>query len=501
MEARGRRSRLPLAAAVPALAPSPWPPRMRNSGCVLIEAPTREGRAVSQSYDVVVIGTGGAAMAAGIEARSRGKSALLVEHDVLGGTCLNIGCVPSKNLLAAASQRHRALNNPFPMVPTSADGVDVPALISQKQDLIDGLRQAKYAGVAEAHGFPIRYGQATFRDEQTLLVDGEPITAPAYVIATGVAPAIPDLPGIGEVDYLTSTTAMEQQDLPASLVVLGGGYVGLEQAQLFAHLGVQVTLVGRVAPHAEPEMAEVLRQVFADEGITVVEERAVAVAKSDSGVSVRTTSGVEVVGERLLVATGRHADTGDLGLEVAGVKTDERGFIVVDDHQRTANPRVFAAGDVSGAPQYVYVAAQTGHVAAAGALGDPSSVDYTGLPAVTFTTPQLASAGLTEAEALARGHSCDCRVLGAQDIPRALANRDTRGALKIVIDGETRKVLGVHAALDGAGDVMLAATYAIKFGLTVDDIADTWAPYLTMAESLRIAAGLFRSTMPTSCCA
>jgi mercuric reductase len=327
------------------------------------------------------------------------------------------------------------------------------------------------------------------------------VTAPAYVVATGAAPAVPDVPGIDGVDYLTSTTAMEQQNLPASMVVLGGGYVGLEQAQLFAHLGVRVTLVGRFAPHTEPEIAGVLRSAFAEEGIAVVEERGVGVSQTDDGVVVRTSSGAEVTGERLLVATGRIADTGDLGLDAAGVKTDERGFIVVDDNQRTTNPRVFAAGDVSGAPQYVYVAAQTGHVAAAGALGQPSTVDYRGLPGVTFTTPQIAGAGLTEDEALARGHRCDCRVLGAQDIPRSLANRDPHGALKIVIDADTRKVLGVHAALDGAGDVMLAATYAIKFGLTVDDIADTWAPYLTMAESLRIAAGLFRSNMPTSCCA
>jgi mercuric reductase len=456
---------------------------------------------MSESYDLVVIGTGGAAMAAGIEARSRGKSVLLIEHNALGGTCVNIGCVPSKNLLAAASQRHRALNNPFPMVPTSAGDVDMPALIAQKQELIDRLVEHKYAAVAEAHGFPIRYGHARFVDEQTLQVDGEPVTAPAYVVATGAAPTVPDLPGIDEVDYLTSTTAMEQQSLPESMVVLGGGYVGLEQAQLFAHLGVRVTVVGRFAPHTEPEIAQVLREVFIDEGITVVEERGVAVSATGDGVLVRTSSGAEATGQRLLVATGRFADTGDLGLDAAGVKTDERGFVVVDDNQRTTNPRIFAAGDVSGAPQYVYVAAQTGHVAAAGALGQPSTVDYRGLPAVTFTTPQIASAGLTERTALAQGHSCDCRVLGAQDIPRALANRDTRGALKIVIDADTRKVLGVHAALDGAGDVMLAATYAIKFGLTVDDIADTWAPYLTMAESLRIAAGLFRSSMPTSCCA
>jgi mercuric reductase len=457
---------------------------------------------MSENYDLVVIGTGGAAFAAGIEARSRGKSVLLVEHGVLGGTCLNIGCVPSKNLLAAAGQRHRALANPaFPMVPTSADGVDLPALMAQKQDLVDTLRQAKYADVADAHGFPIRYGHARFTDESTLTVDGEPLVAPAYVIATGVAPHVPDLPGLDAVEYLTSTTAMELTELPASMVVMGGGYVGLEQAQLWAHLGVQVTVVGRFAPHAEPEISEVLRAVFADDDIAVVEERATEVARTGDGVLVRTASGQEVTGERLLVATGRYPDTADLGLEAAGVKTDDRGFVVVDDNQRTTNPRIFAAGDVAGAPQYVYVAAQTGHVACAGALGAPSTVDYRGLPGVTFTTPQIASAGLTEEQALQRGHSCDCRVLGAQDIPRALANRDVRGALKILIDAESRKILGVHAALDGAGDVMLAATYAIKFGLTVDDLADTWAPYLTMSEALRIAAGLFRSDKPTSCCA
>ncbi len=204
------------------------------------------------------------------------------------------------------------------MVPTAADGVDMPALVEQKQELIDRLRQAKYADVADAHGFPVRYGQARFVDEQTLEVDGEPLRAAAYMVATGVAPHIPDLPGLDQVDYLTSTTAMEQQQLPASLVVLGGGYVGLEQAQLFAHLGVRVTVVGRFAPHTEPEIAQVLREVFADEGISVMEERGTSVATTASGVLVRTVGGREVPGERLLVATGRYADTEDLGLEQPG---------------------------------------------------------------------------------------------------------------------------------------------------------------------------------------
>jgi mercuric reductase len=454
-----------------------------------------------EPHDLVVIGTGGAAMAAGIEARKRGRDVVLVEHGPLGGTCLNVGCVPSKTLLAAMGQRHRAAANPFAGIVTLAGAVDLPAVMEQKQGLIDRLREAKYADVAAAHGIPIHYGHASFADPDTLLVDGDPMPADAYVIATGAEPTVPDLPGLADVDYLTSTTAMEQKTLPASMVVIGGGSVGLEQAQLWAHAGVKVTLVGRAAPHAEPEMAEVLRSVFADDGIDVLEEHATAVSGGPDAVTVTTAAGVTVSAERLLVATGRRPRTAGLDLERAGVEADERGFIRVDEHQRTSNPKVFAAGDVSGGPQYVYVAARTGHVAAANALGDTQTVDYTGLPAVIFTTPQLASAGLTEEQALAAGYSCDCRVLGAHDIPRALANQDTRGALKLVADADTGRVLGVHAALDGAGEVMLAATYAIKAGMTATDIADTWAPYLTMSEALRLAAGLFRDDKPTSCCA
>ena len=453
------------------------------------------------SYDLVVIGTGGAAMAAGIEARSRGASVLLVEHGQLGGTCLNVGCVPSKVLLAAVGQRHRAATNPFASVPTSADAVDLPALMADKQALIDRLRETKYADVAAAHGIHVRYGHASFDSPALLLVDGEPVPATAYVVATGSAPDVPVLAGVSEVDFLTSATAMAQKALPESMVVVGAGYVGLEQAQLWAHAGVNVTVVGRFAPHTEPELAAVLRGVFTDDGIEVLTHRVTGVVSRGGVVTVTTDQGASLCAERVLFATGRSARTAELGLDRAGISTDERGSIRVDHRQASSNPNVFAAGDVCGAPQYVYVAARTGRVAAANALGDDQSVDYTGLPAVTFTTPQLGSAGLTEAQALAAGYHCESRVLAASDIPRALANHETRGALKLVAEAGSGRVLGVHAALDGAGDVMLAATYAIRCAMTVTDLADTWAPYLTMSEALRLAAGLFFDERPASCCA
>ena len=455
--------------------------------------------------DLAVVGSGGAAMAAAIAARRAGAGVVLIERATLGGTCVNIGCVPSKTLLAAAGTRHAALANPFPGAPTSADGVDLAALVGQKDELVGRLREAKYADVAAAYGFQIRPGHARFVDGDTLAVDGQPLRARAYVIATGAEPDRPDLPGLDEVDYLTSTTAMEQSQLPASLVVIGGGYVGMEQAQLFAHLGTHVTVVGRLAPRAEPELAQALREVFAGDKITVLPEHATAVAAVDGGVQVVTASGLRVRGQRLLVATGRRARTDGLDLAAAGVKTGERGFVTVDDAQRTANLRVYAAGDVTGAPQYVYVAAATGRAAAVNALATggarPARVDYTGLPSVVFTRPQLASAGLTEADALAAGRDCNCRVLDLADVPRALVSRDTRGTVKLVADAGTGRVLGVHALADGAGEMMLAATYAIKAKMSVDDIADTWAPYLTMAESLRIVARTFRNELPTSCCA
>lgn len=451
--------------------------------------------------DLVVIGTGGAAMSAAIHARLEGASVVAIESGTLGGTCVNVGCVPSKTLLAAAHTRHSALTNRFSGVPSSAGMVDLSALIEQKDDLVGMLRQTKYADIAAAYGFDILPGTATFTDAGTLLVDGRPVRAKSYLVATGAEPHVPAIPGLEQVDYLTSTTAMELTELPASLVVIGGGFVGLEQAQLFARLGVEVTVIGRLAPHAEPELSSELRKAFLAEGISVIGDRAATITQHEGLVQVTTRNGKDATGERVLVATGRTPRTEGLNLPAAGIATDERGFVIVDEQQRTTNPAVFAAGDVTDVPQYVYVAARTGKIAAHNALGHDERVDYTGLPSVLFTSPQLASAGVTEADAIAAGYRCACRFLRLSDVPRAIANHDTRGGIKVVADADTGKVLGIHALADTAGEMMLAATYAITAGFTVTQLADTWAPYLTMAEGIRLTANLFRNELPTSCCA
>lgn len=454
-----------------------------------------------REFDLAVIGSGGAAMSAAIHARLLGASVVAIEQGTLGGTCVNVGCVPSKTLLAAAHTRHAALTNPFPGAPTDAGSADLGALVQQKDELVGRLRQAKYADIAAAYGFDVIPGTATFSDATTLLVDGHPIGARAHLIATGAEPAIPAIPGLEHVDYLTSTTAMELTALPTSLVVIGGGYVGLELAQLFARLGTEVTIIGRLAPHAEPELSSELRKAFLADGITVIGDRATAIANEDGRVTVTTRAGKVATGGRLLVATGRAPRTDELGLAAAGIASDDQGFVIVDAQQRTTNPAVYAAGDVTRGPEYVYVAAMAGKVAARNALGHREQVDYTGLPSVLFTSPQLAFAGMTEAEALAAGIRCACRYLRLSDVPRAITNHNTRGGIKIVADADTGRVVGVHALADTAGEMMLAATYAITAGFTVTQLADTWAPYLTMAEGMRLTANLFRNELPTSCCA
>lgn len=458
---------------------------------------------MAETFDLAIIGSGGAAFAAAIRASVLGARAVLIERDRVGGTCVNVGCVPSKTLLAAADVFHRAGSHPFEGVPTSAGAVDLRALVGQKDELVECLRKAKYLDLAVEYGFEIRHGHAAFAGPDSLQVDGQPLAARAYVVATGAEPAVPELPGLAAAGYLTSTTAMALDEVPRRLVIVGGGFVGMEQGQLFARLGAQVTILGRLAPRAEPELAEWMRRVFADEGIAVIAERAARVEQADGAPVVVTDRGARVDTDAVLVAVGRSPRTADLNAQAAGIDLDGREFVVVDEEQRSSNPAVFAAGDVAGGPQFVYTAAAQGTVAAENALtGGHRKMDYVGLPSVVFTAPSLASAGLTEAQALAAGHHCDCRTIELADVPRAIVNRDTRGAIKLVADATTRKVLGVHAVADHAGELMLAATYAIKFGLTVDEVASTWAPYLTMSEALKLVAQSFNvDVKKLSCCA
>ncbi len=471
-------------------------------------------------YDLAVIGSGGAAFAAAIAARRRDASVVMIERGTVGGTCVNTGCVPSKALLAAAEARHVALSaGRFPGIhPTAAD-VAFGELIAGKDALVAGMRASKYVDLAAGYGWQILAGTARFAatdDRPVLDVDlgaggTTRLHAEQYLVATGSAPWAPPIAGLDETGYLTSTTAMDLDALPASMIVVGGNAVGLEQAQLFARLGTRVTVVealDRLAPFEEPESSAAIEAVFAEEGIAVhTATRATATRRDGAQVVVSTRAGdghdAELRAERLLVATGRRPVTTALNLDAVGVKTGPRGEIVVDNQLRTDNPRIWAAGDVTGAPQFVYVAAAHGAIAADNALaGAGRTVDYTNLPRVTFTSPAIASVGLTDAQALTAGYRCDCRVLPLEYVPRAVVNRDTRGMVKLVADADTGRLLGVHAVADAAGELAAAGVYVLSAGMTVEQLAGLWSPYLTMAEALKLAAQTFtRDVSKLSCCA
>ena len=470
-------------------------------------------------YDLVIIGSGGAAFAAAITARDAGASVVMIERGTIGGTCVNTGCVPSKALLAAAAARHDALSQRFPGIATQAGPVDMAALTGGKDDLVAAMRVGKYTGLAADYGWQILAGTARFSGVpdapvlQVRLNDGgtAKVEAGHYLVATGAAPWIPPISGLAGAGYLTSATAMELTELPESMLVIGGNAVGLEVAQLFARLGVTVTIaeaLDRLAPFDEPEVSAAIEDVLDEEGISILTAAAITSVQGDAtsrSVTIKTAGAAEreLAYGQILVAAGRRPVTAGLNLDAAGVKTGGHGEIVTDECGRTANPRVWAAGDVTGGPQFVYVAAAQGSRAAANALaGAGRTVDYAALPRVTFTSPAIASAGLTEAELIRQGVACDCRVLPLSAVPRAIVARDTRGVVKLVAEARTGRVRGVHAVADGAGEMITAASYAIRAPMTVADLAEAWAPYLTMSEGLRLVAQAFsRDVSRLSCCA
>ncbi|WP_306357910.1 MULTISPECIES: mercury(II) reductase [unclassified Nocardia] len=467
--------------------------------------------------DLAIIGSGGAGFAAAIAARRTGHRVVMIDRATIGGTCVNIGCIPSKTLLAAAEARHVAATQPFPGIGCDTGPVDMGALIAGKDRLVEELRNDKYIDLAAEYDWLILRGHAEFVDGPAILVtpdeggDPQRIEAAHYLVATGSMPWVPPVAGLADVGYLTSTTAMELHRVPESLLVLGGGYVALEQAQLFARLGAKVTVLvrgDRLARTEEREISEAVARVFADEGIAVVTgARLRATQRDEAGAItvVAEVAGVERAfsAEHLLVGTGRRPVTGTLNLGAVGVAVGDRGQVVVDEYLRSSNPRIWAAGDVTGHPQFVYVAAAHGTLVAENALDNAGrTLDYTALPRITFTTPAVASVGLTEATAEQAGIPTECRVLPLDYVPRALVNRDIRGVVKIVAELGTGRILGVHMVADGAGDAIQAAVYAVRSGMTTTEMANTWTPYLTMAEALKLTAQTFTRDIATlSCCA
>jgi len=491
---------------------------------------TAPGRPVSD-FDILVIGTGGAGVAAAIQAGLAGARVGIAEGTLVGGTCVNVGCIPSKNLVEAAAHYHAARTG-FPGIAPCEPALDWTSVLRQKHDLVGELRQAKYLDVLAS------YPSITLLDGRVRLTGegagGGPVSArlgegtgardiraAKVIIATGTSPAMPPIPGLDEIDALDSTTVMELQQLPVSMLVLGGGPVGVEAAQTFSRFGVKVMLVQRgqrLLPGEEPVVSDALRAALEAEGIEVhTETTATRVERIGAETVVHVTQGSlagQLRAERVLIAAGRRPNTMGMGLEQAGVRLTSRGYVEVDTTMRsTTHPGVYAAGDVTGGPGYVYVAAAGGRMAAENAVnaladapadGAPTAreFDLSVVPSVTFTAPQVASVGLTETGAREAGYEVKVSVLDMAQVPRALVSHRTAGLVKIVAEAESGRLLGVHALAMNAGDFIGEAALAIRFGLTAQDLTGTLHPYLTWGEALKLASQGFTSDVSKlSCCA
>lgn len=461
-------------------------------------------------YDLAIVGSGSAAFAAAIKAREQDARVVMIERSTIGGTCVNIGCVPSKTLLRGAETLYHAGHSPFEGVDTSANAADVAAMVAQKDRLIGSMRSEKYANLIDWYGWEFIQGEACFRDQTTIAIGEQTITAGAYLIATGARPSVPPIAGLENAGYLTSTTAMELDHLPASLIVIGAGYVALEQGQIFRHLGADVTLLQRgprLLPDYEPEVAEQAEKMLKRLGTRVLTGAQVQwVERTASGRRlIVTLNGREeaLEAEEILIATGRTPNIEALDLARAGVNTDQRGAPVVDAQLQTTNPRIWAAGDVTLAPQFVYVAAYQGGLAAENAIsGAGKAVDLRAVPSVIFTDPQIAAVGFTREQAQAAGYETKSATIPITAVPRALVNYETEGVFTLVADDRTDRLLGAQIVAANAGEVIYAATLAVKHGLTVADLVESFAPYLTMAEGLKISALAFdRDVAKLSCCA
>lgn len=466
-------------------------------------------------YDLIVIGGGSAAFSAAIKAEALGLTTLMVNGGLdFGGTCVNVGCVPSKNLIRAAETTYHATHSNFKSIVPKGAAIDFPQLIKDKKQLVTALQQQKYLDVvSDFNNLTMLKGWAEFIDNKTILVDGkDKYRALKFVIATGATTNIPAIEGLNEIGYLTNVSLFDLEEKPESLTIMGAGYIGLEIAQAYSRLGVRVRIIeftDRPLRSQTKDITDVLVAQYETESIEILPNfRAYKFEKSGSDTIIHckcpdgsTTQLIEK--GYVVVATGTKPNTSKLGLENLNLELTERGHIIVNEKMETNIPNIFAAGDATNTPPFVYTAAVEGDTAVTNAYtGEDKTVNYDSLPWVVFSDPQIAGAGIDELAAEKVGIPFEVSKLDLTHVPRALAAQDTRGFIKLIRNTQTDKLIGARVVAPEGGELIQQLSMAIKYGITVKELAESFYPYLTLGEGIKLAAITFgKDVSKLSCCA
>jgi len=476
-----------------------------------IEALGYAARETKEQQHVAIIGSGSGAFACAIKAADGGARVTIIEGlEVIGGCCVNVGCVPSKILIRVAQLAQQQRKNPFIGLENHSPKLSRNLLAQQQAARVEELRVAKYQNILKSNAsLSLIKGYAKFKDANTLTIssaDGikRELRADKILISTGSTPTIPPIDGLTETPYWTSTEALFAEKLPKHLVVIGSSVVALEIAQAYRRLGSRVTVIARhtLLYREDPLLGERLTECFEKEGMRVLNHtQATSVSHNGELFTLETNTGT-LSCDRLLISTGRHANTALLNLAAVGVKTDQQGAIIVTERMETNITGIYAAGDCSNMPKFVYVAAAAGSRAGINMTGGDAKLDLATMPTVIFTDPQVATVGISEVQANALGIETDHRVLDMENVPRALANFETDGFIKLVVEKATGRLMGAQILAHEGGEIIQSVALAIRNNMTVTELADQLFPYLTMVEGLKLCAQTFtKNVNELSCCA
>jgi len=491
------------------------------------KTPLPSGEAGGGLFDLIIIGGGSAAFSAAIKAESLGLTTLMVNAGLdFGGTCVNVGCVPSKTLIRAGETAYHATHSNFAGIKPKGADIDFAQVIKDKKKLVATLQQKKYLDVVnDFQNLKMLTGWAEFVDKKTIIVDRiEKFTATNIFIATGATTNIPDIEGLNEIGYLTNVTLFDLEEKPESITIMGAGYIGLEIAMAYNRLGVKVRMIeftDRVLRTQTPDISEALETQMRSEGIEVLpnyraqkfekklkqsrnpelasdEYDTIIHCKRPDGSFIQLTEKGKIV-----IATGTKANTQKLGLQNIGLQLTKSGHVLVNDKMETNLSNIYAVGDVSNTPPFVYTAAFEGNIAVNNAFSlTKKQADYSSLPWVVFTDPQVAGAGLDEVQAAAQNLPFEVSKLGLEHVPRAIVAQDTRGFIKLIRNTETDKLIGARIVAPEGGELIQQLNMAIKYGITVQELAESFYPYLTLGEGIKLAAITFgKDVSKLSCCA